>query len=898
MIFSQLSRHDMIGQTIAHYKILEKLGQGGMGVVYKAEDTKLDRLVALKFLPAHLAASAQDKARFVQEAKAASAINHPNICTIYSIDEHDGQMFIVMEYVDGVTLRQKEGTIGYKQAIDIGIQIADGLAAAHEKGIVHRDIKPENIMIRKDGITQIMDFGLAKLRASGSKITRLTKEGSTVGTAGYMSPEQVQGQETDHRSDIFSYGVVLYEMLTGQLPFKGVHETALAYEIVNVDPPPMSSIKPELDPSLDAIVLECLEKDVTERAQGIKQISVDLKRQKRESSRQRASRVTAARPAVGASRLAPAAAPERKSWPQYVGYILAGVLALALAFMLWGPRKDEVAAPRRIIRSSLIIPPEAALTQNPIALSPDGKSLVFTGAANQLFLHRMDEATSQPIPEAFGIQPVFSPDGQWVAYVSGSLKIRKVSVTGGAPETVYQDPSFIPGLWWTPDNMILFGTYSSGLSKISISGGTPVPVTMLDSAAGEISHRLPQLLPDGKSVLYTAKTKDMASVDDGLIVAQRLETHERKLLVKGGWYGRYLPSGHLVYARGNAMFAVRFDAERLEVIGSPVRLEDGGVWNNQGAMGIAFSSDGVAVFAPPAAYRDVNDKSLGWLDRSGVTHPLYDTLRNYGAARLSPDGQKIAMEVKSANDDIWVYDISRGLLSRLTFGWGNNNLPIWSPDGKYVFYSAEKGQSASIYRKPWDGSGKEERLTTSSNPQSPVSVTPDGKFLSFNEGLDIWILPLDSSGAASAGKPYPFVQTPVTEFGGNFSPDGKWMTYISNESGKPEVYALAFPSREGKRQVSIGGGVASAFSRDGKQLFYFTRDSSVFVVDVKAGSVFDCSAQRKVLTIPKKTGMLDISLDGTQFLVRIWHPKQDPVAHLDLVTDWFEVVKGRFAETK
>src|SRR5437867_12564329 len=268
----------MIGQTISHYKILEKLGEGGMGVVYKAEDTTLDRLVALKFLPERLSSSEQDKARFVQEAKAASAINHPNICTIYAIDEHEGRLFIAMEYVDGQTLREKQGTISFKQAIDIGIQIADGLAAAHEKGIVHRDIKPENIMIRKDGIAQIMDFGLAKLRASGSKITRLTKEGSTVGTAGYMSPEQVQGQESDHRSDIFSYGIVLYELLTGELPFKGVHETALAYEIVNVNPPPMSAALPEIDPSLDAIVSECLEKDPNERTQSAKQIAIDLKR--------------------------------------------------------------------------------------------------------------------------------------------------------------------------------------------------------------------------------------------------------------------------------------------------------------------------------------------------------------------------------------------------------------------------------------------------------------------------------------------------------------------------------------------------------------------------------------------------------------------------------------------
>src|SRR5271169_3356107 len=291
----------MIGQTVSHYKILEKLGEGGMGVVYKAEDTKLKRTVALKFLPPQSSTSEDDKARFIQEAQAASALNHPSVCTIHDIQEHGGQMFIVMEFVDGQTLRQKRGTISFKQAVDIGIQLADGLAAAHEKGIVHRDIKPENIMIRKDGIAQIMDFGLAKLRASGSKISRLTKEGSTVGTAGYMSPEQVQGQDTDHRSDIFSFGVLLYELIAGQLPFKGVHETAIAYEIVNVDPAPMSSLKPEIDPALDAIILECLEKDPRERTQSTAQISLDLKRYRRESSKQKLSRITAARPVMQSS---------------------------------------------------------------------------------------------------------------------------------------------------------------------------------------------------------------------------------------------------------------------------------------------------------------------------------------------------------------------------------------------------------------------------------------------------------------------------------------------------------------------------------------------------------------------------------------------------------------------
>src|SRR5689334_674025 len=334
----------MTGTTISHYKILEKLGEGGMGVVYKAEDTKLDRAVALKFLPPHLISSEQDRARFVQEAKSASSLNHPNVATIYEIDTVDGQMFIAMEFVDGATLREKLATVSLKQAIDVGIQLADGLAAAHEKGIVHRDIKPENIMIRKAGICQIMDFGLAKLRGKKSQVNRRTREGGTSGPAGYMSPGQVQGLEVDHRSDIFSLGVVLYELFTGELPFKGVHETALLYEIVNVDAVPMAAVKPEIDPSLDAIVLECLVKEPGERYQSVAEVAKELRRFKRESTRQRVSRVTAVRPAIGKPTgvvypAQPAAATERPSraaggllWMIAAGILLASTAVFALLY--------------------------------------------------------------------------------------------------------------------------------------------------------------------------------------------------------------------------------------------------------------------------------------------------------------------------------------------------------------------------------------------------------------------------------------------------------------------------------------------------------------------------------------------------------------------------------------
>ena len=899
----------MIGQTISHYKIVEKLGEGGMGVVYKAEDTKLDRMVALKFLPPHLNASEQDKARFIQEAKAAAALNHPNVCSIIDIQEHDGpqggkQMFIVMEFVDGQTLREKKGTINFKQAIDIGIQVADGLAAAHEKGIVHRDIKPENIMIRKDGIAQIMDFGLAKLRASGSKITRLTKEGSTVGTAGYMSPEQVQGQDTDHRSDIFSYGVLLYELLTGQLPFKGVHETALAYEIVNVDAAPMSSLKPDIDPNLDAIVLECLEKDPRERTQSIAQISVDLKRYRRESSRQRASRVTAARPAIKVQQTSEVVETSRSSSKRNFGYILSGILALAVIFLLVNPLKKGAARDQQVVRFIMDLAYNAPLAgvSGGLAVSPDGRYLVYTAGipnGRQLYLHRLDQLTSQPIPGTENSrEPAFSPDGQWIVFNSADQKLVKVSILGGAPEVLCLIQGQTRGITWCEDNTILFGVVSDAIFRVPATGGTPVAVTTLDSTSGEISHRFPQLLPDGKTVIFTIKQNNITTFDDAIIATQRIGTGERKILVRGGTFGKYLPTGHLIYLRSNTVYTVPFNAERLEVSGSPALIEEG-CWTNSGSgtAHIDVSKNGTLVFAPSTADAMLNNNSVAWMDRKGTMHPLIDTLRGYTTAALSPDGKKIAVGINAANNDIWVYHIARGLLTRLTFGGGNNDFPIWSPDSKYVIYSAEKGKFPNIFRKPWDGGGNEERLSSSPKTQIANSFTPDGKTLSFDQDGDIWILPLDPNGISSEQKPSPFVQTPANEGGGLFSPDGRWLAYMSNESGKNEVYVSAFPKHAGKWQISNGGGAGMIWSRNGKELF-FQNGSSLMVVDVKAAATFDYSVPRKLCDVPASVFIQDISLDGKQFLVTILHSQQSTLQRLEVVTEWFEKVKTTFAGNK
>lgn len=429
----------MIGTTISQYNILEKLGEGGMGVVYKAYDSNLDREVALKFLPPHVSASGDEKARFIQEAKAASAMNHPNVCTIHDIREHDDHLFIVMEYVLGQTLRQKidSGLLNQKTAIEIGVQIADGLAAAHEKGIVHRDIKPENIMVRKDGIVQIMDFGLAKLRG----VTRLTKEGSTVGTAGYMSPEQVQGQEADHRSDIFSLGILLYEMLAGELPFKGIHETALMYEIVNVDASPMSTIRPEIEPSLDAIILECLAKEPDERYQSAKEVSKELKRVKRESGRQKASRISAVRPAPAPGSEAQIDLPRGGSSGR--GLLAIIVVLTLLVIGLAGAQFFHQTPDRHGTIRFAILPPEN-LSIDQVAVSPEGKNIAFTGSSQGrtlLWIRPLDSVIPHAVngTEAASF-PFWSPDGRFVAFFAGG-KLKKVDLNGSVPIPVCDAPN-------------------------------------------------------------------------------------------------------------------------------------------------------------------------------------------------------------------------------------------------------------------------------------------------------------------------------------------------------------------------------------------------------------------------------------------------------------------------
>jgi len=892
----------MIGQTVSHYKVLEKLGEGGMGVVYKAQDSKLDRTVALKFLPPHLHASEPDKARFMQEAKAAAALNHPNICVIHSIEELDGQLFIVMEYVDGHTLHEKKGAISFKQAIDIGIQIADGLAAAHEKGIVHRDMKPENIMVRKDGIVQIMDFGLAKLRG----VTRLTKEGSTVGTAGYMSPEQIQGQDVDHRSDIFSLGVVLYELFTGQLPFRGLHETALSYEIVNVDAPSMSSVKPDIDPALDAIVLECLEKDPNERTQSARQVSVDLTRFRRGSSRQRASRTMTAHPLADQQKIQAGGQPTKATGLKRIAFP-AGILFLALvaAFAVWKVILGSGTRSTDVLRYTYAIPPAQALAPT-IDISADGKRIAYVGltaTGQQVFVRALSDLEGRPVsgtqgglgPSGYAAVAFFSRDGEWLGFVSDG-KLKKISLHGGSAITLCPI-AFLRGASWGDDNTIVFAPDpTSCLWRISADGGTPSRVTTLDSSTGEISHRYPEILPGSKAVLFTVKTNSIARFSDARIAVQQFNSKEKKILIEGGSFARYIPTGHLLFGRGGSIYAVPFDPDRLELKGSPVQVLDGGMFvESWGLMTLAVSQSGTLVYAPGGPVLG-DSNSILLYDRKGHAKPLVDAPGGYASVAISFDRQRIATYISAANDDIWVYDIQRHLPTRFTFGGGNNWYPLWTPDGKRIIYAAERGGPANLFWKSADGGGTEERLATGPTTQYPTSWTSDGKLLAFHQAnatgnSDLWILPLEGGRT-----PRPFLQTRFNEEFASFSPDGHWLVYQSNESGQPEVYAVPFPKGEGKSQISTGGGMHPHWTKAGREIIYYKPSTMSFMrVPVTLSPGLHPGNAEELFRLPDAPFyMPDVSPDGEHIAV-VLAGQQLQVTKLIVVVNWFEELKKQLA---
>ena len=907
----------MIGETILHYKILEKLGEGGMGEVFKAQDTKLDRFVALKFLPSQLTASEDDKARFIQEAKAASAMNHPNVCTIHSIEEQNDQLFIVMEYVDGVTLRNNKQVFSEKRILEIAAQIADGLGAAHEKGIVHRDIKPENIMIRKDGIVQIMDFGLAKLFASGN-VSRLTKAGSTVGTMGYMSPEQVQGLDVDFRTDIFSLGVVLYEMLAGESPFKGMHESAIMYEIVNVEAQPISAIKPEIDPALDEIILECLEKDKDERCQSAKELSRNLRKLKRGSSGSKASRVFQAK-SFSSGKTQTQKSNTVKSYSGLFNYIkmnkiVAAVFALLLLAVIilaiFKFNASPVSELKEPVRFTFEIPGKSnplLFWASVLAVSPDGQSIAYTDESSVPSLIKIRNINSFDSYAVRGtengINPGFASDN-WLSFTNkNDYSARKVPVSGGVPdrsEAHYgngycfgTDGSIISTQNWSEPGTFYQKNWESPQEK----------TTELDTANNEGAHLAPFMLPGNKAAVFTIWSKD-GTFDDSKISLINIETKEKRSLSYNGvdlqgTNPEFIsaPWGNfLLYSYSGNLYASAFNLSELKVSGHEVKILEGisvNSENGRAAYAVSNGNNGTIAYIPGKL--DTAKNYLVRIDKNSSEKKVISADGTFFSPCLINNNKGLVILTGSVYK-IGIFDIAKNEISIL-FNNGDNNDPRITPDGlHFTFVSNFEDGKYNIYMSRLDGVGSPRKIVATEGGYPYASnLSPDGKFILFNnyaENSKILIKDITSN-----KKPEVLFKSDATLQEPSFSPDGKLIAYRSDEiEGKMKLFIRPFPINDKKIQVSIDDGLFPGWSGDSKEVYYRDGDK-IFAAKIERETGIKVVSRRLVCTLERVSSGstqsdFTVAPDGSILALKSAIDQSKPIK-VNVIVNWFDELKKK-----
>jgi serine/threonine-protein kinase len=902
------------GTRLGPYEIVAAIGAGGMGEVYRARDTRLDRTVAIKILPATLAADPQFRERFDREAKVISALEHPHICALYDVGEERLRPargagverseaaprgwgpasseeavvhFIVLQYLEGETLAERlsRGPMPLEQALEIGIQIADALDRAHRQGIVHRDLKPGNVMLTKSG-AKLLDFGLARTgaavaRASGASLlptkqATLTTQGTILGTFQYMAPEQLEGSDADARTDIWAFGAVLYEMVTGRKAFEGKSHASLIGAILKDQPPPPSAVQP-LSPSvLDQVIRRCLAKDPDDRWQTARDLVLQLK-------------WVAEGSAAG---VAPLAA--RRSKARLItagtGVLIGAVLSGAAVWFLKAVPADRPV----VMRFTVPLPEGQNFTRQGrhlLAVSPDGSRLVYV-ANQQLYLRRMGELEATPIRGTEGLDPTspfFSPDGEWVGFWAGE-QLKKIPVAGGG--TVLLCPAENPfGASWK-GGTILAGQGPQGILSVPAAGGT---ASIIIKVTPERAAHGPQMLPDGETVLFTLGA-GAGQWDDAQIVAQSTASGARKVLVTGATDGRWVETGHLVYARAGILYAVPFDGTRLEVTGGPVPLIDGVQQPSvSGAAQFAVARTGLLAYVPGV----IGDRRvLAWVDRQGREEPLKAEPRTYIYPRLSPDGKRIVIEVRDQAQDIWVWNSDSETLERLTVETSFEGYPIWTPDGRRIIYSSSGQANGGIFWRSADGAGGAERLTTSGNRQFPQTISPDGTLLVFREEnpktrTDLMLLSLDGKREVR-----PLINTEFLENNADISPDGRWLAYDSGESGSPEVYVRPFPNvGESRRQISTGGGTRPLWARSGRELYYRDSQGRLIAVPVRTGATFSADRPRVLLEtrgyFPGIIGRAyDVSPDGRRVLL-IKDAAAPSAPGMTIVANWFEELTAR-----
>jgi serine/threonine-protein kinase len=837
------------GARLGVYEILSPLGAGGMGEVFRARDTRLGREVAIKVLPAAFAGDADRMARFQREAHLLASLNHPGIATLHGLEEADSVRALVMELVPGPTLADRigQGALPQEEALRLARQLAEALEYAHERGIVHRDLKPANVKLTPDGAVKVLDFGLAKalsypLAADVSQSPTLsavaTRDGIVLGTAAYMSPEQAKGKPADRRSDVWSFGVVLYEMLSGRRMFSGGTAAETLAKVIEREPE-WGALPYGTPPNVRRLLRRCLEKDPRRRVQAIGEVRIALEDALTGVSEEPlAGEATAGRAEARAQRALP--------W-----LLAAPASVLSLGLGLWAPWRGAPPpkAPQRLsielgADASLFLGIGAAAT-----MSPDGSTLAFAaakpGAGRQLYVRRLDRETASPLVGTENARhPFFSPDGQWLGFFADG-KLKKVATTGGAAVTLC-DAADDRGGTWAEDGTIVFmpsatrglgATPGLRLLRVSSDGGTPEPFTKTDPGAEGVSDRWPQALPGGRAVLFTSSSRPRSYDDDASIAVQTLPSGPRKVVHRGGYHGRYLRSGHLVYIHKGTLFAAPFDLGRLEVTG-PAATAVEGVTSSADTAGahFAFSDEGTLAYLPGRSTGV--EAPIQWLDREGKTQVLRAAPSDVMNLRFSPDGRRLAMDIGDGGQrDVWVYEWERETMSRLTFDAEDDGSPVWTPDGRRIVFSSMRAdKTPNLYWQAADGTGEVQRLTESKNPQFPNSWHPDGKSLAFTEITpqgygDLMILPLQGDEATgwTPGKPAAFLASRFAERIAAFSPDGRWLAYESNETGRFEVNVLPFPGPGGRRQVSTGGGTFSTWSRTRKELFYQASELKLMV---------------------------------------------------------------------
>jgi Tol biopolymer transport system component len=895
------------GRRLGPYEIVSSIGAGGMGEVYRARDTRLDRIVAIKVLPTHLADRSELRERFEREARTIASLNHPHICVLHDIGQQDGIDYLVMEYLEGETLAQRllKGSLPLEQALQYAIEISDALDKAHRKGVTHRDLKPGNIMLTKTG-TKLLDFGLAKLKQEAAPANLqlsdlptandlLTAKGTIVGTLQYMAPEQLEGKEVDARTDIFAFGAMVYEMATGQRAFEGKSQASLIAAILQIDPPPMSSLQPMTPPVLDRVVNKCLAKEAERRWQAASDVCDELKWIAEGGSQ---ITLTSGAAAKGIRSLG------RRGLILGVGALLFGATIASLA--VWNLRPT---APQPVTRTVINLPPGqqlAGLDSGPaVSLSPDGTHLAYVarqGGTQQIYLRAMDSLEAKPIPGTEGaVNPFFSPDGQWLGFFAGG-KLKKVSVNGGAALTL-GDAVNPRGANWGSHGMIAFAPTNvlGVLQQVSDAGGSPQPLTRFEK--GDVSHRWPEFLADGKVVLFAAGTTGL-NFTNALVAVQSVETGQRRNLFHAGMYPRYAPSGHLVYGQGGSLMAVPFDPQRMEMTGTAIPVVEGVLQSPiTGAAQYSLSSTGSLVYVPGGV--QATQLGLVWVNRNGAQQSLAAPARTYMFPRLSPDGRRVAMGIVEQESQVWLYDLSRDTLTRFTFEGNYNPVPVWTPDGKRITIESNKAGVPNLFWQLADGSGSPERLTSSEYIQVPMSWSADGKLLAFMEvnpttGYDIWVLRMDdlSVGSGQVRKAQPFLQTKFYESAARFSPDGRLLAYVSDESGRYEIYVQPYPGPGGKWQISTEGGTEPAWNPNGQELFYRSSDK-MMAVDIANQHGFVAGKPRMLFEgryeqAPVPVTNYDVSPDGQRFLMlKPAEQAQAAPTQINVVLNWFEELKQK-----